>query len=183
MSPADGRRLPRTAAGRLSASGNRSGNGACETLGSPGGRPVAGRSATLESGRDGGGQDEHERRISARSGWRRGSAAAGGTDPSDAGRAPDRLGRRTAVRRVRDRPGTPGVPGVRQPGASRRRCLSRPRRRSSWTPTSPRAHSRACSRSGSPRNRPGSNPCSRSVFGCCTASGPGGRAVRLEAAD
>ena len=35
MSPADGRLLPRTAAGRLSASGNRSGNGACETLGSP----------------------------------------------------------------------------------------------------------------------------------------------------
>jgi len=40
----------------------------CEALGSPGGRPVAGRNATLESGRDGGGQDEHERRVSARRG-------------------------------------------------------------------------------------------------------------------
>jgi hypothetical protein len=33
------------------------------------------------------------------------------------------------------------------------------------------------------RNWPGGSPCSRSVFGCCTASGPGGKAVWLGAAD
>jgi hypothetical protein len=42
---------------------------------------------------------------------------------------------------------------------------------------------KGCSRSGSPRNWPGGSPCSRSEFGCCTASGPGDKAVRLEAAD